>query len=785
MKKFPAVPFTALVLASILAGANPSALLAGGGPQNLLVVVNDASQDSLDVANHYRIARDIPSVCFCHLNLKPVHDMAKADFEEKILEPVLEHIRTNGLESQVRFVVFTKGLPYRIQWSGRVKVSATTPMAAGSMDIGLMKDQPYYEARGAFRTMPGMPYLSICLTGFTVEDVVRCIDQGVKSDETFPKGTVYMFDGIGPRARVHASYGRPEALEGLKEFGIKTVVRPGHSLKDEQDVFGYWTGFTRVNTKNIRFLPGALADHLTSFGGQLFTKKGQMSILEFIGAGATGSYGTVMEPTNIPTRHSKGWVFCRYASGLNLIESYWSCVQDVQIGVFVGEPLAAPFTRKPKVAVAGPGTKKSRSGDVKLKVTALPAKEGTKLRDLTWWVDGRPFGPVLPHDEAEGTKVVLTLGNRPFKTVFHAAEGVEGLVKALADAVEKDEKFAKEDGIRAEAQGGNLLLEARKEGPEANRVDFVVDVEAPRSGAKTTEIKAAPVAGVLEGGKETAEIPARLELTLNAKKPSKGDTLTLVAGKKRFVATMTAADLKAPKPLESFLRRFLGPLRASGVFGEVQAALRNTKGTSAMIVLLSAKKAEAGNGQEVAVTLKKEKKSQFSVSPTGKRTLTGGVTRKYFAGRRIDFYAVFTPPEEHEVVFDTKKIGDGYHRLTLVAEEDSDIVFNDTATTEIHVANRKGKLRLTVPRKATLAKPFAFSARFTGVFPGGPKRIVLLVDGREVGEFKMSSKKFVFDRTKIPIGAGAHTFQARVIPRKAEMPTITSAPVHMKTEGGR
>ncbi|MCU0723509.1 MAG: TIGR03790 family protein, partial [Planctomycetes bacterium] len=292
-RRLPALPAAAALCAAAALLAAPAAL-AGGGPQNLIVVVNDDSQESLDVANHYRLARKVPAACFCHLRVKPVHDFPRGDFEREILNPILEHVRKNGLEGHARFLVFTKGLPYRVDWNSTTKVSVTTPAAAGSMGIGHMNQQPYYQAKTHFRGLPGMPYLAVCLTGYTVEDVKRCIDQGVASDGTKPGGTIYLFDGVGPRARVHPAYGRDEAVAGLKELGIKFEVRPEHSLTAEQDVLGYWTGAVRVNTKGIRFLPGALADHLTSFGGILFDNKSQMSILDFIQAGATGSYGTVM-----------------------------------------------------------------------------------------------------------------------------------------------------------------------------------------------------------------------------------------------------------------------------------------------------------------------------------------------------------------------------------------------------------------------------------------------------------------------------------------------------------
>src|SRR6516225_10810386 len=70
----------------------------------------------------------------------------------------------------------------------------------------------------------------------------------------------------------------------------------------------YETGLERVPAINTnQYVPGALADHLTSFGGDLLAGS-QMSILDWIRAGATASYGTVTEPTanrsNSPKRRS-------------------------------------------------------------------------------------------------------------------------------------------------------------------------------------------------------------------------------------------------------------------------------------------------------------------------------------------------------------------------------------------------------------------------------------------------------------------------------------------------
>jgi uncharacterized protein (TIGR03790 family) len=86
-----------------------------------------------------------------------------------------------------------------------------------------------------------------------------------------------------------------------------------------------------------------VADHLTSFGGML-TDSPQMSSLRWLDGGATGSYGTVVEPCNFLGKFPNVAVLmAHYLAGDTLIEAYWKSVQMPGQGLFIGEPLAAPF----------------------------------------------------------------------------------------------------------------------------------------------------------------------------------------------------------------------------------------------------------------------------------------------------------------------------------------------------------------------------------------------------------------------------------------------------------
>jgi uncharacterized protein (TIGR03790 family) len=129
-------------------------------------------------------------------------------------------------------------------------------------------------------------------------------------------------------------------------FGSRLDVRVlgQDALRDRNDVLFYFTGKAEVSgLESLHFVPGAVADHLTSTAGML-TDSRQMSALRWLEAGATGSYGTVVEPCAVLEKFPHPAVLmAHYLAGDTLIEAYWKSVDMPGQGIFVGEPLAAPF----------------------------------------------------------------------------------------------------------------------------------------------------------------------------------------------------------------------------------------------------------------------------------------------------------------------------------------------------------------------------------------------------------------------------------------------------------
>jgi uncharacterized protein (TIGR03790 family) len=150
----------------------------------------------------------------------------------------------------------------------------------------------------------------------------------------------------GDRARSSRSmlFPPPGLLRGA---GVVVHVDRVAALQDAERVLIYETGAVQVDgLDTVDWLPGALADHLTSFGGRLDGSGGQMSVLEWIEAGATASYGTVSEPCSHPQKFPHPQMLLQaYVHGATALEAYWKSVAWPLQGVFVGEPLAAPFAR--------------------------------------------------------------------------------------------------------------------------------------------------------------------------------------------------------------------------------------------------------------------------------------------------------------------------------------------------------------------------------------------------------------------------------------------------------
>ena len=192
---------------------------------------------------------------------------------------------------------------------------------------------------------------SMLLAAHDVVAAKAMIERGVSSDRTLglrgapPVHAHYLVTNDRVRS-VRAALFPPPGL--LRREGIEVHVDTQQALEGASRLLLYETGLPRVDKLDtLNWVPGAVADHLTSFGGQLDAKSGQMSVLEWIGSGATASYGSVSEPcSHVQKFPHPQLLLLHYMQGSTVLEAYWKSVAWPQQGVFVGEPLAAPFARQ-------------------------------------------------------------------------------------------------------------------------------------------------------------------------------------------------------------------------------------------------------------------------------------------------------------------------------------------------------------------------------------------------------------------------------------------------------
>ncbi|OKH17810.1 TIGR03790 family protein [[Limnothrix rosea] IAM M-220] len=308
--------------------------------QNLGVVVNRADPLSVQIGRYYQTQRQIP-----------VENMIYVEFEtnqEKLSRETFSGLRRQiyrQSSGQIQGYALTWAAPYRVDC-----MSITSAIAFGfdekycASGCEATAPNPFFnrDSTRPYGDYQVRPTMMIAAKNFI--EAKALIDRGVMADGTYPEKAAYLLSTSDKARNARApKFTFTQQLLGAR-FQINMLQQDG--IADRDDVMFYFTGKTKVKDLNtLTFLPGAIADHLTSFGGQLTNENsGQMSSLRWLEAGATGSYGTVVEPCNFPAKFSDpSLVMEAYLDGRTLLESYWQSVLWPGQGVFIGEPLARPF----------------------------------------------------------------------------------------------------------------------------------------------------------------------------------------------------------------------------------------------------------------------------------------------------------------------------------------------------------------------------------------------------------------------------------------------------------
>lgn len=327
----------------------------------VLVVVNESSPESVEVAGYYIAKRKIPKENVLRVKCSTQDNMEYDEFEKALRKPIKDKIYDS--KNPIDFVLLTKGIPIRLHSNGGYSVDGH--IAAMDLPIEPIDKpeapqvrrsiNPYFNKNDSFSRAKYDFVLVTRLDGYTVSDCKRLVDNSV--DAKAEKGP-FFFDEAGNRngsgyADMQQTLARAGAVLKAKGFDAEvettnTFVAPARKLAGYASWGSNDGAFDPEAYRSLQFKPGALAETFVSTSGRTFhrTTGGQSLIADLIANGVTGVKGYVSEPFTFALA-KPDILFDRYTSGFTLAESFYAASMVIKWkDVVIGDPICRPYAPK-------------------------------------------------------------------------------------------------------------------------------------------------------------------------------------------------------------------------------------------------------------------------------------------------------------------------------------------------------------------------------------------------------------------------------------------------------
>ena len=372
----------AVLCAILLSLTLSTASLAGGGPKNVLLVINENSPVSQSIGVYYQQQRHIPERNVCRIQCSTNEFVSKDECENNIVAPIRAFLNGNGIHDRIDYIVLTKGIPLGASyndsgWAGHASVNSILT-CVGEPSILAPLSNPY----GPITTPPGPDqyfshqlvfsgrsyYVVTRLDAYTEDQVRRMIDDSLAAQ---PDDGLFILDGRYEFQTWSQNYKANDRLRQANtaldvnfttyftQTTFDTMIN--QFVGGQQGVMGYFSWgsndtayYTPEAYLSNQFVPGSIADTYVSTSGRTFTyppSPGQSLIVDLIPQGLSAGTGYVSEPT-LSLCTYPNVLFDRYTRGYGMGESFFAAMPRIYWkAATVGDPLMAPYATPPTVSI--------------------------------------------------------------------------------------------------------------------------------------------------------------------------------------------------------------------------------------------------------------------------------------------------------------------------------------------------------------------------------------------------------------------------------------------------
>ena len=702
-------------LLTLLLACAPSAhLRAGGSGLNVAVVVNQNSTNSVQLGNYYCEQRQVPPQNYLRMTNWAGGNVqwTNSDFTNSLLNPLLSMLASQQLTTQIDYVVLSMDIPYKVLDNDGSQNSTTSALFYGfkhdtgapgpgvpaSCSLPNSSSNSYAGSECIFRssqpaTATTNSFLAVMITSSNLDQAKAVIDHGVASDDTYPQQTVVLAKTTDTARNIrYAEFDNAifnTRLCGNYSMLCTNTPSSPYVTIGSTNLLGYQTGLYSFTTLPNGFVPGAMADSLTSYGGYIYDSYDSTSLLAFLNAGASGSYGTIIEPCAYLEKFPSANNYFFQARGFSLAECYYQSITNPYQGLIVGEPLAAPFAQAPVGAWNNLPVNALLSGTTNLSLQFTASDTNHPVQQVDLFVDGTWLQTLTNVAPQRYNILNVTINGTLMKYTVPASATVKSVTAGLTSTLNTKSTTTK---VTAFAHGDRIELQSTDSTKTGAQVSLAVSNSIGTAAALTTWIAAS--------GTNILDTIANGILGYQVgNAPTVGSYLQFKITKTNsVVVTVAVTNAVSGIALSAFMQALVDEVNTN-------SALQGSDGLTADDFIANSTYAKLNlrarslgwNASQIQVTLSGS--SPLSISPSGSQTLVDNIgdleprAHLYITAGLTNFPFNFA--------FNTTTLADGFHELTAVGYEGSHVHTQTRVAQNVVIQNSSLSATFTTPLSAS------------------------------------------------------------------------------------